>query len=107
MQFKVYSYADISTAYLEPSDLDLLATAPGHIAQLDAGEGDFLVVPAKRNAFEPLGDWKARAVEHGLSQRFLNIMLALRDLQIPYVRFDRDGGSVEGYEPAPEFAGAV
>jgi aconitase B len=41
-----------------------------------------------------------------LSQRFLNIMLALRDQQIPYVRFDRDGGFVEGCEPAPEFAGA-
>ena len=107
MQFKVYSYADISTAYLEPSDLDLLATAPGHIARLDGGEGDFFVVPAKENAVEPLGDWKARAVEHGLSQRFLNIMLALRDQQIPYVRFDRDGGFVEGCELAPEFAGAV
>ena len=107
MQFQVYSYADISTAYLESSDLDLLATAPGHIAQLDGGVGDFFAVPAKENAPEPLDDWKACVVEHGLSQRFMDIMLALREQGIPYACFDRDGGFLEGYEPTPEFAGAV
>lgn len=107
MQFEVFSYADISTAYLEESDLNLVATAPGHIAQLDGGEGDFLTVPAKDNPPEPLDVWKARVAEHGLSQRFVDIMLALREQGIPYVRFDRDGGSLEGYEPLPVFAEAV
>jgi hypothetical protein len=107
MQFKVFQYADISTAYLDPRDLDLLTTALGHIAQLDGGVGDFFAVPAKENDSEPLDDWKARVIEHGLSQRFLDIMLALREQEIPYVRFDRDGGFLEGCEPTPEFAGAV
>lgn len=107
MQFTIYKYADVSTAYLDPGDLDLLATAPGHIAQLDGGQGDFFSVPTKENPPEPLEHWKARVSGHGLSQRFLDIMLALREEGIPYMRFDTDGGDLEGYEPSPEFADAI
>lgn len=107
MKFTTYSYADVSTAYLDPGDLDLLADAPGHLAQLDNEAGDFFWVPSKANATEPLAEWKERVTRHGMSQRFLDLMLELREQGVPYVRFDADGGEVAGYEPAEAFAGAV
>jgi hypothetical protein len=39
-----------------------------------------------------------RAARFGLSERFRLIMNRLRTANIGYVRFDRDGGQIEGME---------
>lgn len=41
---------------------------------------------------------EARA--YGLSERFVSIMKHLRAAKVPYVRFDADGGDVEGLDAA-------
>jgi hypothetical protein len=97
MQFEVIGYADISTAYLEEEDLDLLASAPNHLAEIDDGVGTILWVPSEQDLFE---EFVRKSRQHGLSDRFIEIMTELHKQQIAYVRFDADGGEVDGLEHA-------
>ncbi len=100
IKFTAYPYADISTAYVEESDLNLLSSGECHLAQLDGKEGDFYYVPLPDSRddqewAELVATWK----EQGLSERFAEIMTELRRQNIAYVRFDCDGADVEGMEP--------
>jgi hypothetical protein len=100
VKFETISYADISTSYLERSDLDLIGESecPGHLAELDGKEGDFFHTPHIADGVEGKADYQKRCKAYGLSDRFVQIMLELDSQEIRYVRFDSDGGEVEGLE---------
>lgn len=95
MTFEKYEMADISTAYLAESDLELLLRfdCPTRFAETDGGFGTFHWVPDDDSLFE---EDMQHAVEFGLSDRFVTIMRHLRSARIPYVRFDADGGEIDG-----------
>jgi hypothetical protein len=102
MHFETYRVADISTAYLEESNLDLIGNpiAPGHLAELDPGPGEsegpgsfFYSPPAEEEAL--MAEYAMEARAFGFSERFLAIMQELFNQKIFYVRFDRDGGEIE------------
>ncbi len=103
MKFSVFQIADIGTEFLEPRDLDLLETAPCHIAEVTfeaAGiaekTGSIFYVP---DDSECLLERVDRMSKHGMSERFTGIFKQLHLQGIAYVRFDRDGKDVEGIEP--------
>ena len=96
-QFTLRTFADVSTAHLRESDLDLLKTAPNHLAELDCRRGDFFYVPCD-GAFD---DFATLAKEHGMSPEFIAIFEELRRQEIPYVRFDGDGDFAPGL-PIPD-----
>jgi hypothetical protein len=97
MNFERYEVADISTAYLEETDLELLLRfdCPTRFAETDGGFGTFHWVPDDDSMFE---EDMRRASEFGLSERFVAIMRHLRAARIPFARFDADGGEIEGME---------
>ena len=86
--------ADVSTAYLDPSDLPFLeqAECPTRFAITDDGAGTFHWVTEDRETFE---EEMSRTAAFGLSDRFRFIMQRLREAEIPYVRFDADGGEID------------
>jgi len=95
LKFETIPYADISTFYLERSDLDLIGEpeCPGHMAEHDDGRASFFnVFTDDRKRFNE------EAKAFGLSDRFRAIMQELARLEIQYVRFDADGCEVEGLE---------
>ena len=95
--FEKHEAADISTGYLEESDLPLLLQihCPTRIAETDGGFGTFHRVSGDDQlSEEDLRD----ATSFGLSGRFVSIMRHLRAEKIPYVRFDADGGEIQGVE---------
>jgi hypothetical protein len=96
--FEKHEVADISTGYLEESDLPLLLQihCPTRIAETDGGFGTFHQVSSDCQLFEEdLQD----ATSFGLSGRFVSIMRHLRAAKIPFVRFDdADGGEIQGVE---------
>jgi hypothetical protein len=99
VRFVTVPVADVSTIYLEPFDLQLLlrTDAPHHLANTDGCEGSFF--------YTPEGDFETFAAacrEFGLSERFIFIMRAAHERNIPYVRFDADGATVEGCEPCDQ-----
>lgn len=100
MKFAIQQYANISTAYITESDLDLVSCvdAPNHIAEHDTGRASFFYSPTADKAVSRRFVAEARAF--GLSERFTTIMLELSRQGIPYVRFDAEGGDVHGLEPA-------
>ena len=94
--FTLHKYADISTAYLTETDLGLLVQAKACFAETKDKAGCYLYISHnEREWLEQLQD----ASDLGLSARFLEIMAMLREQDIPYVRFDQDGGSIEGLDP--------
>ena len=95
MTFEKYEMADVSTAYLAESDLELLSRfdCPTRFAETDGGFGTFHWIPDDDGLFE---EDMQHAVEFGLSERFVTIMRHLRSARIPYVRFDADGGEIDG-----------
>lgn len=97
MTFNTYLVADISTSYLDESDLRLLLQfgCPTRIGETDGGHGTFHWVP---NDDEWFAEDMREARAFGLSERFVSIMKNLRAANIPYVRFDADGGDLD--EPA-------
>jgi hypothetical protein len=97
MTFETYEVADISTGYLDESDLELLLRfdCPTRFAETDGGFGTFHWVPDDNNMFE---EDMQRASDFGLSGRFVVIMRHLRAARIPFARFDADGGEIEGME---------
>ncbi len=103
MKFSVYQMADIGTVYVEPEDLDLLETAPCHIAEvtfetagIEDKTGSIFYVPGDS---EHLAERLDQMVKHGMSERFTAIFRQLHVQGISYVRFDRDGEDMEGIEP--------
>lgn len=97
--FESYAVADVSTGYLEESDCVLLeqAECPTRLAVTDDLAGTFHWVTEHEQAFD---EEMQRAQTFGLSERFRLIMRRLRDAKIRYVRFDADGGEVDGLERA-------
>lgn len=97
MTFETYEVADISTGYLDESDLELLLCfdCPTRFAETDGGFGTFHWVPDDDSMFE---EDMQRASDFGLSGRFVAIMRHLRAARIPFARFDADGGEIEGGE---------
>ena len=95
MIFEKYTVADVSTGYLEESDLPLLLQnhCPTRIAEIDGGFGTLHRVSDDDQLFE---EDLQHASSFGLSGRFVSIMRHLREAKIPYVRFDADGGEIQG-----------
>jgi hypothetical protein len=93
--FEKYEIADVNTGYLEESDLPLLLQihCPTRIAEIDGGFGTFHRVSDDDQLFEEDLQY---AASFGLSGRFVSIMRHLRAAKIPYVRFDADGGEIQG-----------
>ena len=104
MIFEKYEIADVSTGYLEESDLPLLLQidCPTRIAEIDGGFGTFHRVSDDDQLFEEDLQY---AASFGLSGRFVSIMRHLRAAKTSYVRLDADGGEIQGVErtdAAPE-----
>lgn len=99
MTFETYEVADISTGYLDESDLELLSCfdCPTRFAETDGGFGTFHWVARDNSMFE---EDMQRASDFGLSGRFVAIMRDLRAARIPFARFDADGGEIQGMEKA-------
>ncbi len=97
MIFEKHEVADVSTGYLEQSDLPLLSRSdcPTRFAETDGGFGTFHWVPDDDQLFE---EEMQHATRFGLSERFVSIMRHLRAAKTPYVRFDADGGEIRGVE---------
>jgi hypothetical protein len=95
--FEKHEVADVSTGYLEESDLPLLLQihCPTRVAEIDGGFGTFHRVSDDDQLFE---EDLQHATSFGLSGRFVSIMRHLRVAKIPYVRFDADGGEIQGVE---------
>jgi len=93
--FNIHRVADVNTAYLDPADLPLLENpeCPTRFAITDDGAGTFHWVTEDRKMFE---EEMSRIAAFGLSDRFRSIMERLREARIPYVRFDADGGEIDG-----------
>lgn len=101
MIFERHEVADVSTGYLEPSDLSLLlrSDCPTRFAETDGGFGTFHWVPDDDQLLE---EELQHAATFGLSERFVSIIRHLRAAKIPYVRFDADGGEIQDLERAGE-----
>ena len=93
--FDTHRVADVSTAYLDPSDLPLLENSerPTRFAITDDRAGTFHWVTEDRETFE---EEMSRTAAFGLSDQFRFIMQRLREAGIPYARFDADGGEIDG-----------
>ncbi len=106
-KFETYQIADISTAHITRGDAEIMGNPEGpcHVAKIDGtaslthdtSPGDIFVVPLDEANFK---EQLANLAAFGYSQQFLDLMTELHKQRIPYVRFDRDGGEVEG---APTF----
>lgn len=64
-----------------------------HVGEVDGNFGSFFYVP-----WDDLEERLMDAEQYGLSGRFIRLMRELAAQQIPYVRFDADGGDVDGLE---------
>ena len=109
MRFRLHEYADVSTGYLMPADLPLLLNpaAPHHIANHDEFYGSYFYTVDMADGEEAFAAYAEECRDFGLSERFIKIMLELARQDIRYVRFDADGGDVQGLDPVPEFAGGT
>ncbi len=97
VKFTIHQYADISTGYLEDADLTLIQNPDihGHLAETDDRAGCYWYPASDDETFvAQVHTWRAA----GLSDRFIAIMTELHAQGIPYVRFDADGGEIEGLE---------
>lgn len=96
MKFEIRQVADISTTYLYPSDLALIGKedCPMHVGEVDGHYGSFFYVP-----MDELDEYLEQAEQFGMSARFVRIIRELAKQKIPYVRFDADGGDIDGLEP--------
>lgn len=113
MKFTLHHYADISTEYLEESDLALILSpqAPNLMAVHTDLFGSFFYPPDSESP-EAVQHFSASARSHGLSEKFIQIILLAGRQGIPYVRFDSSGGEIEGlleadasYKPNPDQCG--
>jgi len=89
-KFTTYRIADVSTLHIQPRDGELLDAedCPLRLATTDSKAGTILSVPLDPEDWQ---DEKRTLMEFGFSEAFINIMQALHDQQIEYVRFDADG----------------
>ena len=81
VKFTTHQYADISTAYVNETDMELMSNpaAPHHMAEHDDGVASFFFVPNPETAER----FKQSAVAFGFSERFIAIMLELSRQGIP------------------------
>lgn len=95
--FDSYLVADVNTGYLDETDLPLLerSDCPTRFAVTDDGAGTWHWVSEDEQIFH---EEMERAAQFGLSERFRLIMNRLRTARFPYVRFDADGGEIEGVD---------
>jgi hypothetical protein len=101
VKFETYQVADLSTKYITQEDGALIGDveAPGHVAALDSwgstadSPGDIFAVPTSQ---ELLDSRIAELKAFGFSEHFVAIFQHLLDQQIPYIRFDTDGGEADG-----------
>jgi hypothetical protein len=87
MKFEIFKIADISTKYITESDGEKMGQLDLCIANIKGGYGDILSVS---------GTLVDDAIRAGMSAAFVNIIKELLERKIPYVRFDADGGEIEG-----------
>jgi len=101
IKVETYLIADISTKYITARDGELIGdrSAPDHVASVDPlveggqSQGDIFAVQLEPAIFrEQVG----RLQKFGFSQQFIKIFRHLHNEDIPYVRFDADGGEVTG-----------
>ena len=97
LTFRKSVIVDISTKYITAQDAQLMTVtgmecndAPGHVASVDYGRGEIFCVADH----EP-----EEMREFGFSDAFVNIFTALKEQDIPYVRFDGDGSDIDGDLP--------
>ena len=99
MEFKTYTYIEVSTGFLPQSDHDLLLepNAPHHMATHDEFSGAFFYT---LHDVEPgtVEDFRKQARDFGLSDRFVEIMAEASRQNVQLVRFDSDGDMIEGLE---------
>ncbi|MCZ2076613.1 MAG: hypothetical protein LC130_16650 [Bryobacterales bacterium] len=95
--FDAHLVADVNTGYLDETDLALLERpdCPTRFAVTDDSAGTFHWVSEDEQVFR---EEMERAEKFGLSERLRVIMSRLRTAKIPYVRFDADGGEIEGLD---------
>lgn len=101
MTFTTYTFADVSTAYFAKSDLPLLLdpAIEYHLANEDDSSGSFFYIPDDEGCLEDaIPTWRAQ----GLSERFIEIVRALSQQGIRYVRLQADGLDIEGLELHPD-----
>lgn len=89
--------ADVGTAYLTERDLDLLADAPNHLAVLDNQAGHIYYTPREGMGQGTAEEFVDRAREHGMSERFIQVLLEAGRQGIPYIRFDANAGEIDGW----------
>ncbi len=99
MEFKTYPYIEVSTGFLPRSDHDLLLepSSPHHMATHDEFYGAFFYT---LHDVEPgtVEEFRKRALDFGLSDQFVEIMIEASRQKIQLVRFDADGDMIEGLE---------
>jgi hypothetical protein len=88
-KFTTYKIADISTCHITEKDGQLLEKkrCPLRLAETDSKSGTILWVPQDAETWL---DEQRTLIELGFSEAFLNIMQALHEQKIEYVRFDAD-----------------
>lgn len=100
MKFDLFQIADISTKYITENDARLIENKDllGHVASLDPRkEGDSPGEILSVFIFSELVEEQLQEFHRlGFSDQFIKIIEELRKQEIPYVRFDADGGDVEG-----------
>lgn len=99
MEFKTYTYIEVSTGYLPESDHDLLleSKAPQHLATHDEFYGAFFFTLFDVEP-ETVETFRKAAHDVGFSDRFVEIMVEASRQEIQLVRFDADGDMIEGLE---------
>lgn len=101
--FNIHQYADICTCYLPDSDHKLIldTESPNHLANTDTENSSIFYTPdfGVEEAFE---EFSQEAHDFGFSDRFIEIIKTAWEQNIPYVRFDSEGGHITGIEPWPE-----
>jgi len=97
---EIERYACISTGYVESGDLELLLDplAPGHVANHDEFCGSYFYIPAVGRSDDPQAfeDHVTKCLAFGFSLRFVMILRTARAEDIAYIKFDRDGGEING-----------
>lgn len=99
-EFTKFVIADISNSHITKRDGELLTAEyiPFLLAEVVGDTGSILFVPEPK--VSSAGECATMFRELGYSEAFIALSLELQKQGIPYVRFDADGGFVEG---APVF----
>lgn len=99
IKFELLQHADVSADFLPDSDFRLLIdpAAPNHLANFDDDSGAFFYTPDS-NVEGSFEEFRKSARDHGLSERFIEIMLEAASQNVPYVYFNVNGGMIDGLD---------